>query len=142
MAKIKVLFLCINNSARSQIAEGLLKSLYGEYYEVESAGTNPTMVNPYAIEVLAEIGVDISECRSKSLNEFEGFEFDYVATVCGGEQRCPFFPGGTNYIHQSFHDPAEIDGSNTDKTNAFRRTRDEIKEWITKTFISRGEMIC
>ena len=75
------------NSVRSQIAEGLLKSLYGEYYDVYSAGSDPTTVNPYAIKVLEEIGVDISKNRSKSLKEFDGLEFDYIVTVCGGESR-------------------------------------------------------
>jgi arsenate reductase len=90
--KEKVLIICKHNSARSQIAEGLLKSLYGKYYDVYSAGSDPTAVNPYAINVMAEIGVDISENLSKNLKEFDGLEFDYVVTVCGGDsQACPFF---------------------------------------------------
>jgi arsenate reductase (thioredoxin) len=133
--KEKVLILCNHNSARSQIAEGLLKSLYGEYYEVYSAGSDPTTVNRYAIKVLAEIGVDISENRSKSLKEFEGIKFDYVITVCGGDgQACPLFSGGKIYLHESFKDPAEVDGTDIEKIDAFRRTRNEIKEWIDKTF--------
>ena len=133
--KEKVLIICNHNSARSQIAEGLLKSLYGEYYDVYSAGSDPTTVNPYAIKVLAEIGADISKNRSKSLKEFEGLEFDYVVTVCGGEgQACPFFSGGKTYLHESFEDPAEIDGTDQDKTDAFRKTRDEINVWIENTF--------
>jgi arsenate reductase len=97
--KEKVLIICNHNSARSQIAEGLLKSLYGKYYEVYSAGSDPTNINPYAIKVLAEIGVDISENRSKSLKEFDGLEFDYVVTVCGGDgQACPFFPWRKNLL--------------------------------------------
>ncbi len=133
--KRKVLFVCNHNSVRSQIAEGLLKSLYGEYYDVKSAGSNPTALNPYAIKVLAEIGVDISENRSKNLKEFEDFQFDYVVTVCSGrEQECPFFLGGIKYLHKSFEDPSVIEGSDPDKIEAFRRTRDEIKEWVTKTF--------
>ena len=80
----RVLIICNHNSSRSQIAEALLKSLYGEYYDVYSAGSNPTTVNPYAIKVLLEIGVDISENQFKDLKEFEGLEFDYVVTVCGG----------------------------------------------------------
>ncbi len=91
-SKEKVLIICNHNSARSQIAEGLLKSLYGDYYDVYSAGSDPTTVNPYAIKVMAEIGVDISGNRSKSLKEFDGLEFDYVVTVCGGDgQACPIF---------------------------------------------------
>ncbi len=133
--KDKVLIICNHNSARSQIAEGLLKSLYGEYYDVYSAGSDPTTVNPYAIKVLAEIGVDISKNRSKSLKEFDGLEFDYVVTVCGGEgQACPFFSGGKTYLHESFEDPAEVKGTDNEKTNAFRKTREEIKWWIEKTF--------
>ena len=131
----KVLIICNHNSARSQIAEGLLKSLYGKYYDVYSAGDNPTSVNSYAIKVLEEIGVDISENRSKSLKEFEGLEFDYVVTVCSGEgQTCPFFSGGKSYINKSFDDPSEVNGNIYDKIVAFRRTRDEIKLWLEKTF--------
>ena len=126
--KEKVLIICNHNSARSQIAEGLLKSLYGKYYDVYSAGSDPTTVNPYAIKVLAEISVDISKNMSKSLNEFDGLEFDYVVTVCGGDsQACPFFSGGKTYLHESFEDPAEVDGTDYEKTEAFRRSRDEIK---------------
>ncbi len=133
--KEQVLFLCNHNSARSQMAEGLLKSIYDEYYDVYSAGSNPTSVNPYAVKVLAELGVDISENRSKSLKEFEGLEFDYVVTVCGGEgDVCPFFPRGKKYLHQSFEDPAAVVGTDQDKTDAFRKIRDEIKEWIIETF--------
>ena len=133
--KEKVLIICNHNSARSQIAEGLLKSVYGEYYEVYSAGSDPTTVNPFAIKVLGEIGVDISENRSKSLKEFDGLEFDYVVTVCGGDsQVCPFFSGGKTYFHEPFEDPAKVDGTNQNKSDAFRRTRDEIKDWIDKTF--------
>ncbi|MGB7969290.1 MAG: arsenate reductase ArsC [Methanobacterium sp.] len=131
----KVLIICNHNSARSQIAEGLLKSLYGEYYEVYSAGSQPTTVNIYAIKVLEEIGVDISGNRSKSLKEFEGLVFDYVVTVCEGEgQKCPFFFGGKTYIHKSFEDPAAVNGDDCVKFDAFRRNRDEIKFWLVKTF--------
>jgi len=133
--KEKVLFICNHNSARSQISEGLLKSIYDEYYEVYSAGSEPTAVNPNAIKVLAEIGVDISRNRSKSLKEYEGLEFDYVVTVCGGEgQACPFFSGGKTYLHESFEDPVEVNGTDQEKIDAFRKTRDEIRGWIEKTF--------
>lgn len=137
-SKEKVLFLCNHNSARSQMAEGILKSLYGEYYDVYSAGSNPSTVNPYAVKVLEELNVDISHNRSKSLKEFEGHQFDYVVTVCGGEgEVCPFFPGGKNYLHKSFEDPTTVYGSGHEKADAFRRIRDEIKEWIIETF--KGE---
>ncbi|MGZ7068309.1 MAG: arsenate reductase ArsC, partial [Methanobacterium sp.] len=92
MVKERILFICTNNSARSQMAEGYLKRKYGEYYDVYSAGTEPTTVNPYAIKVMKEIDIDISNNRSKSLEEFEGVEFYHVITVCGGvSQACPFF---------------------------------------------------
>ena len=133
--KEKVLFICNHNSARSQIAEGLLKSLYGEYYEVYNAGSNPTIVNPYAIKVLEEISVDISGNRSKNLKEFEDLEFDYVVTVCDGEgQKCPCFSGGKTYIQKSFEDPAAVNGDDPVKFDAFRRNRKDIKFWLEKTF--------
>lgn len=137
--KKTVLFICNHNSARSQIAEGLLRSLCGEQYEACSAGNNPGDVNPYAVKVLAELGVDISHHRSKCLQEFEGMEFDYVVTVCGGEgEACPFFPGGRNYLHKAFEDPVTVDGTNVEKCEAFRKIRDEIKEWIKESF--RGDV--
>lgn len=121
------------------MAEGLLKSIYGENFQVYSAGSNPSTVNPYAVKVLKEVGVDISDNHSKSLKEFEDFEFDYVVTVCGGEgETCPFFHGGKTYLHESFEDPVAVDGNDHEKTDAFRRIRDEIKEWIKVTFY-RGE---
>ncbi len=133
-SKEKVLFLCKNNSARSQMAEGLLKTLYRESYDVCSAGSNPTKLNPYAVKVMGEIGIDIAAYRSKSLQEFQNIEFDYVVTVCddkGGA--CPIFPGKM-LIHQSFEDPASFNGSDEEKTIVFRRIRDELKEWIEETF--------
>jgi arsenate reductase len=117
------------------MAEGLLRSLCGEQYEACSAGSNPCDVNPYAVKVLAELGVDISHHRSKSLHEFEGVEFDYVIMVCrGGGEVCPFFPGGKTYLHEAFDDPVLVDGNDSLKMDAFRQIRDEIKEWIEETF--------
>lgn len=137
--KERVLFICKNNSARSQMAEGILKSLYGENFDVYSAGSNPGSVNLYAVKVLEEVGIDISHNRSKSLKEFDGIAFDYVVTVCGGEgEACPFFHGGKTYLHESFEDPSAVDGTDHEKTDAFRKIRDEIKEWIKVTFY-RGE---
>lgn len=96
--KERILVICTNNSARSQIAEGYFNHAHRKYYETHSAGTEPTTVNPYAIKVMSEIGIDISKQRSKSLIEFEGHEFDQVITVCSGaEKACPFFLGGKNY---------------------------------------------
>lgn len=117
------------------MAEGLLKSLYGKHYEAYSAGSNPSSVNPCAVKVMGEVGVDISGNQSKSIQEFKGLEFDYVVTVCGGEgEVCPFFPGGKTYLHESFEDPVAVDGTLHEKIDAFRRIRDEIKNWIKETF--------
>jgi arsenate reductase len=133
--KKKVLFLCKHNSARSQMAESLLKELYGDYYEVYSAGTNPDSVNPYTVKVMADRGIDISMNRSKSLNEFKGKEFDYVVTVCDGEgDACPFFPGGKIYIHKSFQDPASVNIDEDEKIKFFTQIRNEIEGWIRETF--------
>ncbi len=132
--KEKVLFICNRNAARSQMAEGLLKSLYGEYYDVKSAGNDPSTLSPYAVQIMAEIGVDISKYRSKSLKEFEGVEFDYIVTVCGVGEACPVFLGGKKYLHEPFEDPASINGTEYNKIIAFRRIRDELKVWIEKIF--------
>jgi arsenate reductase len=133
--KEKVLFLCNHNSSRSQMAEGLLKSLYGEFYDVNSAGNEPNTLNPYAVQVMAEVGVDISKYRSKSLKEFEGIEFDYIVTVCGRSgEVCPVFLGGKQYLHEPFEDPASVKGNDDDIIIIFRRIRDELKVWIEKTF--------
>lgn len=132
--KRKVLFICTHNSCRSQMAEGLLRALYGDYYESYSAGLEATEVNPYAIKVMSEIGIDISNQRSKSINEFKGILFDYVVTVCdSAKERCPFFPG-KRVIHKSFVDPAEFIGSEEEKFSVFREVRDQIKDWIVETF--------
>lgn len=133
--KKRVLFICTHNSARSQMAEGLLRALYGDRYEVYSAGTQPTEVNPYVIRVMAEIGIDISDHRSKSVEEFLDQEFDYVITVCDhAKETCPFFPGGKEYIHKGFDDPSSFSGSEDERLDFLRRVRDEIKEWIEETF--------
>lgn len=133
--KEKVLFLCNRNAARSQMAEGLLRSAYGEFYDVHSAGNRPSTLSPYAVAVMREIGVDISKQRSKSLKEFEGSKFDRVVTVCGGEgESCPVFPGGKNYIHRAFEDPGAFEGSEEEKTEFFRKLRDEMRVWIESSF--------
>ena len=133
--KKKVLFICTHNSVRSQMAEGILRALYGDRYEVYSAGTHPTGVNPYAVRVTAEIGVDISTHRSKSVEEFRGMRFDYVVTVCdNAKENCPFFPGAKVYLHRSFKDPSEAKGVEEEIMEVFRKVRDEIKNWIEKTF--------
>lgn len=133
--KERILVICTNNSARSQIAEGYFRHAYGEYYDVRSAGTEPTTVNPYSIKVMDEIGIDISKHRSKSIKEFESQEFDQVITVCSGaEKACPFFHGGKKYIHQGFKDPACVKGNEEEKMKVFREVRDEIISWIDTQF--------
>lgn len=132
--KKKVLFICTYNSVRSQMAEGLMKTLFHDTFEVFSAGIIPTGVNPYAIEVMKEIGIDISNNRSKSIEEFKDANFDYVVTVCdNAKEACPFFPG-KKILHQSFKDPSKFEGSIEETLEKFRKTRDEIKNWIEKTF--------
>jgi arsenate reductase (thioredoxin) len=121
--KIRVLILCTGNSARSQMAEGLLRHDGGERFEVQSAGTIKSFVRPQAIEAMREVDIDISGHRSKSVDEFLGQEFDYVVTVCdSANESCPVFPGKTKRIHWSFDDPAK-----SGDIEVFRRVRDEIR---------------
>ncbi len=116
------------------MAEGFLKNLYGDRYEAYSAGTFPTAVNEHAIRVMAEVGIDISKNRSKSIDEFKWMEFDYIVTVCDdARESCPFFPG-KQQIHKSFYDPALAKGDEEEVLNTFRRVRDEIKNWIIEKF--------
>src|SRR5579863_1087181 len=110
--KKRILILCTGNSARSQMAEGLLRHDAGEQFEVESAGMKPGSVRPEAIAAMRELGIDISGHRSKSVKEFEGQTFDYVITVCdNAKESCPLFLGAAKRLHQSFDDPAALDGS-------------------------------
>ena len=138
--KEAVLFICTHNSARSQIAEGFLRSLYADRYEAHSAGTEPSSVNPHAIQVMEEIGIDISIQRSKGIDEFINKEIDYVVTVCDhARQTCPFFPGGKKLIHKGFKDPASFHGSDAKTLALFRQVRNEIKAWIEKDFVKEIE---
>jgi arsenate reductase len=124
---IRVLFVCTGNSARSQIAEALLRDFGGADFEVFSAGTEPKGVSPYAVRVLAEIEIDWFGARSKSVTEFLGRPFDYVITVCDrARQTCPVFPGNHNTLHWGLDDPAEVEGTDERKLEAFRRTRIEV----------------
>lgn len=124
----RVLILCTGNSARSQMAEGLLRDMAGDSFDVVSAGTIASSVRPQAIEVMDEIGIDISAHRSKSLDEFLETPFDYVITVCdNANENCPIFPGAARRIHWSFDDPADASGSDEQKLEVFRRVRDEIR---------------
>jgi arsenate reductase len=127
--KEKVLILCTGNSARSQMAEGLLRHDAGEQFEVASAGVAPTQVRREAVEAMQEIGIDISGHRSKSVDEFTGQEFDYVITVCdNANEQCPIFPGKTQRIHWSFEDPAAVAGEAEKRMAVFRKVRDQIRE--------------
>jgi arsenate reductase len=136
----RVLILCTGNSARSQMAEGILRNDGGEKYEVLSAGMNPSFVRPEAILVMNEIGIDISDARSKSVEEFAGQDFDYVITVCdNAKEACPVFPGKTIRIHQNFEDPpAPGVGGDEERLSIFRRVRDEIREWVGSEFIPKA----
>ncbi len=127
----KVLFLCTGNSARSQMAEGLLRHLADDKFEVLSAGINPTFVNPLAIEVMDEIGIDISKQKSKSVNEFLRKKLDYVITLCdNAKQTCPVFPGNYQGIHWDLEDPVQAQGAEEEKLTIFRKVRNQIKENI------------
>ena len=127
MTKKRVLILCTGNSARSQMAEGILRHIAGDRYEVESAGTIASFVRPQAMVVMKEIGIDISSHRSKCLDEFLDQQFDYIITVCdNANQTCPTFPGNGTRIHWSFEDPAEAQGTEEQVLAAFRHVRDEI----------------
>ena len=129
----RVLFLCTGNSARSQMAEGLLRHKAVDCFEVTSAGIAPTAVRPEAIEVMHEIGIDISSQRSKSVDDFVGSEFDYVITVCdNANEQCPVFPRRTNRLHWSFDDPAAAEGNELARLAVFRRVRDEIHDRLQK----------
>jgi arsenate reductase (thioredoxin) len=133
--KKKVLFICTHNSARSQMAEGYMNAKYGDRFEAFSAGTEATRVHPMAIEVMNEIGIDISGHRSKLLDEFFENGIETVVTVCDSAKgACPFFPGARNVIHQSFSDPSTFTGSDDEVRDGFRYVRDEITRWIDVTF--------
>ena len=127
-AMMRALILCTGNSARSQMAEGLLRHDAGGRFEVFSAGTKPTQVRPEAIAVMHEIGIDISAHRSKSVDEFAGQPFDHVITVCdNARESCPVFPAGTRRVHWSIEDPAAVLGGEETRVAAFRRVRDELR---------------
>lgn len=137
--KQRVLILCTGNSARSQMAEGWLRAMAGERFEVHSAGTHPSQVNPLAIAAMRECGIDISHHRSKSLDEFTLERFDYVITVCDkARESCPVWPGA-QAIHWSFEDPAAAEGSEPQRLAVFRRVRDEIRERLQRFVAERQE---
>jgi len=124
---IRVLFVCTHNAARSQIAEAMLGGLGGADFDVRSAGTQATQVNPFTIRALAEQGIDWSGARSKTISEFLDEPFDYVITVCDrARESCPVFPGGTQSLHWGLDDPSEARGSDDERLDAFRRTLVEV----------------
>jgi len=133
--KPSVLILCTGNSARSQMAEGLLRRICGNSYDVFSGGTKPSIVRPEAIAVLGEIGIDISGHRSKSVDEFLDVPIDYVLTVCDNAKGdCPYFPARTRFVHYAFDDPASVEGDEETRLSAFRRVRDEIDGYLREDF--------
>jgi arsenate reductase (thioredoxin) len=135
--RLRVLFLCTHNSARSQMAEGLLRDLAGDRFEVFSAGTEATRVRPEAISVMAEIGVDISSQESKTLERYIDEPFDRVVTVCDdANETCPFFPGARERLHWSFPDPSRSGGEAEGRLAVFRKVRDEIQTRIENELVN------
>ena len=133
--RLSVLFICTANSARSQMAEGLTRHLFGDRCDALSAGTFATRLHPLAVRAMREIGVDISRQRSKSIEEFRGARFDVVVTVCdSAKETCPFFPAAGELVHRGFADPAAAEGTDAERLEVFRRSRDEIREWIVERF--------
>ena len=138
--KKRVLILCTGNSARSQMAEGLLRHDAPATFEVESAGTKPGLVRPEAVSVMKELGIDISTHRSKHVDEFNGQPFDYVITVCdNAKETCPIFPSATQRLHHSFEDPPPItEGTLEHRTAIFRRVRDELRAYLRQFAATHG----
>src|SRR5215203_4116888 len=128
-SRAQVLFLCTHNSARSQMAEGLLRHFAGDRFEVMSAGTEATHVRPLAVRAMDELGIDISGQKSKTLKRYLGEAFDYVITVCDtANEACPVFPGAKRQLHWSFEDPAQATGSEDERLRVFQSVRDEVRE--------------
>ena len=137
----RVLILCTGNSARSQMAEGLLRHDGGDGFAVESAGLEPSFIRPEAIEAMREIGIDISGQHSKSLDKFIEQSFDYVITVCdNANQNCPIFPGAKGRIHWSVEDPAAVSGTQETRMKAFRVARDDLRRRLAKFIESANEV--
>ncbi|HIJ87447.1 MAG TPA: arsenate reductase ArsC [Desulfuromonadales bacterium] len=133
--KKQILFLCTHNSCRSQMAEALANHFLDDTCQAFSAGTESTRVNPLAAQVLAELGVDTSLLRSKTMDEFSGQRFDHVVTLCGdANEKCPLFFGGVERLHHGFEDPSRLRGSEEDLLPEFRRVRDQIKRWLIDYF--------
>ena len=132
----KILIVWRGISPRTQMAEGLLKHICENEFEIHSAGTKPSIVRGEAVKVLSEIGIDISENRSKSVDEFSDHKIDYVLTVCdNAKENCPYFPAQTKTVHHSFDDPADVFGDEETRLSAFRKARDEIKKYLENDFV-------
>jgi arsenate reductase (thioredoxin) len=135
----RILFLCTHNSARSQMAEGLLRAIAGDRFEAHSAGTEATHVRALAVRAMDEIGVDITGQESKTLERYLQEPFEYVITVCDdANEACPFFPGARNRLHWSLEDPSRAEGSDDERLAIFRRVRDEIRERIEQELVNRN----
>ncbi|MCX7680087.1 MAG: arsenate reductase ArsC [Spirochaetes bacterium] len=145
MKKIKVLFLCVHNSARSQMAEAFLNHLAGDQFEAESAGFEPAELNPLVVRAMAEVGIDISQKKSKAVFDLvkRGDFYAYVITVCDENtaERCPIFPGVTHRLHWSFQDPAAFTGTEEEKLEKVRILRAEIKKKIEEFIAEHGERV-
>jgi arsenate reductase len=136
--RARVLFLCTHNSARSQMAEGLLRDLAGDRFEAHSAGTEATHVRPLAIRAMHEVGVDISGQESKTLERYLGEPLDHVITVCDeANEACPSFPGAKSRLHWSLEDPSRAEGSEDERLGIFRRVRDQLRERIEQELVSK-----
>jgi arsenate reductase len=139
MDRARVLFVCTHNSARSQMAEGLLREMAGDRFDAYSAGTQVTQVRPEAIEVMSEIGIDISAQQSKSVERFVGEPFSWVITVCDrARESCPYFPGAGDTVHWGFDDPSEAKGSEAERLAVYRRVRDEIRDRLRMFILAAG----
>jgi arsenate reductase len=138
--KKRVLFLCTHNSARSQMAEGWLRHLAGDRFEVSSAGTEQTRVRPLAVRAMAEVGVDIAGHESKTLDRFLDQPWDYVITVCDdANEACPLFPGGQKRLHWSFPDPSKASGTEGEQLAVYRRVRDAVRARIAGELVAAEE---
>lgn len=133
--KKRILFICTHNSARSQMAEAFLKTLFPERFEAYSAGTQPGKLNPFVVKAMGEVGMDISGNHTKSVDEFKGDKFDLVVTVCDqAKETCPYFPGALGYLHRNFEDPSTFTGSEEEIMEKVRQVRENIKNWVLETF--------
>jgi len=136
----RVLFVCTHNSARSQMAEGLLRHYAGEHFEAFSAGTEPGSLHPLAVRAMAEVGIDISDQSSKPVDRFLDQAFDLVVTVCDqARESCPVFPRATSQLHWSFEDPSQVEGSEEERLEVFRRVRDEIAARVEQLLTAATE---